>query len=166
MRRGFVAGVGAAVAIGVGAVTWLEGPGRAWSLAHDPQLYYRCLPFKWYAVKANVPGSVPERDTLVKFENPQQVVQFTGEFNLIKIVAAVAGDEWRIEDNKVWINEELWGALHLNDSLAPEDRGRPGRWIVPEGHVLVMGTNPSSFDSRYWGPLPTAKIIGRAYALL
>jgi conjugal transfer pilin signal peptidase TrbI len=28
-----------------------------------------------------------------------------------------------------------------------------------------MGETTDSFDSRYWGPLPQAQVIGRAYAL-
>lgn len=164
-RRGFIAGMAGTVMLAIGGVTWLEGPGKAWSISYDPQLYYWCLPFKVYAIKTLEAGHVHERGSLVHFHPPQNVEQFTEEFDVIKIVAAVAGDEWRVEDEQVWINGELWGGMHLNEALAPEERVEQGAWIVPEGHVLVMGTTPSSFDSRYWGPLPTAKIAGRAYAL-
>lgn len=151
--------------LAMGGVTWIEGPGKAWSISYDPQLYYWCLPFKVYAVQAVEAGHVHERGNLVLFNRPLNVEQFTEEFDLIKIVAAVAGDEWRVEDEQVWINGQLWGGIHLTDAVAMEDRVENGASIVPEGHVLVMGTTPSSFDSRYWGPLPIEKIAGRAYAL-
>ena len=34
---------------------------------------------------------------------------------------------------------------------------------IPKGFYFMMGDNrPNSFDSRYWGPLPESKIVGRA----
>ncbi len=40
-----------------------------------------------------------------------------------------------------------------------------GTIVVPAGHWFMMGDNRgNSLDSRFWGPIPTSWIIGRAFA--
>jgi type IV secretory pathway protease TraF len=63
----------------------------------------------------------------------------------------------------------------LRDSrrMASDELGRPlhampsGSYVVGDGEVWILsGHDPRSYDSRYFGPVPTANIRGRAVPLL
>jgi conjugal transfer pilin signal peptidase TrbI len=47
-----------------------------------------------------------------------------------------------------------------------QPEGRYSRELdLAQDDLWIMGATRDSFDSRYWGPLPSHQIIGRAYAL-
>lgn len=145
-------------------VAFFETTKGQWTLATDVQKYYRCLPFEWYYVE-NGPVEKPVRGDLVRFEAPEHVEQFDGTFELIKIVAAVAGDSWRIDENELYINGRRWDSLHLITKIGLNIGDLDGEGVIPENEIYVLGTNPSSLDSRYWGTLSVEEINGRAHAI-
>lgn len=76
-------------------------------------------------------------------------------------VVAVGGDRIRFTRGRVVRN----GARETRRSIR---RCRPGECTyrraitVPAGHVYLAGDNrPSSDDSRFWGALPVAQVLGR-----
>lgn len=155
------------VAIGFGSViTALEASAGKWVLATDVQKYYRCLPFEWYVVTELNTPFVAMRGDLVRFQTPEDVERFTGAYEAIKLVAGVPGDRWEIRDDRLYVNGDEWGPLHLMSSLGLARGSLDGSGVVPEGQVFVLGTNPSSYDSRYWGPLDTSYITGKAHVVL
>ena len=120
---------------------------------------------------------LPKRGDIVVFK----AVDNSGHF-LVKRVIGLPGDE-------IFIDER--GFIQINDSpfiyqevssekedffIYKEDNGvkqyqvqfseasgqSPYEIKVPEGHIFMMGDNRNfSADSRYWGPLPLERIMGK-----
>lgn len=123
------------------------------------------------------------------------VFRFPGDtsVNYIKRVIGLPGDKIVYRDKKLFINgnpmpqapagdytytesgdhlifarrlqEQIDGTAH--DILVSEGAG-PGllEFAVPEGHYFVMGDNRDrSNDSRYWGTVPEANVVGRAFLI-
>ena len=63
-------------------------------------------------------------------------------------------------------SEKLGETEHRMMTQATQDPGREGTWQVPEGSYFAMGDNrDSSLDSRFWGFVPEANLVGRAFVV-
>jgi len=80
---------------------------------------------------------------------------------LIKRVIAVEGDKIDIRDGNVYVNDVLLDEPYVKGITPGMDMSYP--YIVPEGHVFVMGDNrENSLDSRSFGPVSMNSIEGKA----
>jgi conjugal transfer pilin signal peptidase TrbI len=164
-RRRWWAGVALAVAAAAAVAGTLERLDGRFRLALDAQRFYACLPFDVFVVDTR-PTRPVERGTLVQFAPPAVAKEFVRTIDVVKIVAAVAGDRWRIDRDELYVNDRLWGRLHLLARLNLGPGALDGAGTVPPGHVLVLGTTPSSYDSRYWGPLPLSAVRGIVHVVV
>ncbi len=107
----------------------------------------------------------PQREDVIVFVYPQDPSK-----DFIKRVKALPGERVEIRNKQVYINgerlEDPYG--HFEDTSGsmrnPRDNFRS--FVVPEGHVFVMGDNRDySHDSRFWGPVPIDDILGKAFIL-
>jgi conjugative transfer signal peptidase TraF len=88
---------------------------------------------------------------------------------LLKTVAAIAGDDVTISPSGVNVNGRI-----LRDSrpLAIDRAGRPllswprGHFHIARGAIWLHADHERSWDSRYWGPVPTRNVLAKAVPVL
>jgi signal peptidase I len=130
----------------------------------------------------------PERGDVVVFRYPKDP-----SVDYIKRVVGIPGDTIGYFDKLVYINGKpagqvpagvyagtgsgvsMSGASRRMEQLGdrqheilvmPRAPGLEGEYIVREGEYFVMGDNrDNSNDSRFWGPVPEANLVGKAFRI-
>ncbi len=123
-----------------------------------------------------------QRGDIVVFHYPVNPAQ-----HFVKRVIGIPGDRIRLINKRVFVNGVPLKEPYAQFSRSANDLFRDnfprldvaagetpdwwvqlgklvedGQLIVPQGHYFVMGDNrDDSYDSRYWGFVPQANIIGR-----
>lgn len=78
---------------------------------------------------------------------------------LIKRIIGIPGDTVRVSDGHVYVNDQQLVEPYIKEAT----RGEVREVTVPAGSVYVMGDNRNnSSDSRRWGPLDIASILGKS----
>ena len=88
--------------------------------------------------------------------------------NFIKRIVGGPGDTISIIKGRVIRNGKTTSEPFISDTCANDNGAActlPKTITIPPGHWFMMGDNRGeSDDSRFWGPVPTAWIIGPAFA--
>jgi signal peptidase I len=107
----------------------------------------------------------PRPGEIIVFEFPNDPTK-----DFIKRVVAVAGDTISHNNNQLVINGKAMKELYTQYLPIPDlrmetDRRSFGSKTIEPHHYFMMGDNRNnSQDSRWWGPLPSWRLIGRAWA--
>ena len=110
-----------------------------------------------------------KRGDIVVFTPPADWIQEDGT-PFIKRVIGVGGDKREIRDGSVFVNGTQLNEPYLF-AATPGDPPQPttvngdrSTWFVPAGELFLMGDHRSnSADSRMFGTVPVARVVGRAW---
>lgn len=144
--------------------------GERWRLAIDTQRR-QCLPWTTYIVSVGRPAEIRRGDVMAYFPGGRMGHGFDewidarndayGRF-AVKIVGAVPGDELVIKQDVAYVNGREIGKMDLVAKLGKKPGGFDREERVPDGQYLMIGTEPRSYDGRYWGFIERKDVIGRA----
>lgn len=107
----------------------------------------------------------PERGDVIVFRYPEDRSK-----DFIKRLIGVPGDQIQVRDKRVYVNGSLYQnphEMHKDPQIMPRElnqRDNFGPVTVPANAYFVMGDNrDNSYDSRFWGFVPKADLVGRAF---
>ena len=141
------------------------------AIAHAPSLVWNAsasAPIGLYRVTSGA----PERGDLVLISPPKSIAKLAAERRylpagvpLIKRIVAITGDDVCVFDGAIIINGEIAAR-----QLEADSEGRPmPLWnecrALTDDEIFLILPPTGSFDSRYFGPVPRAQIIGRLVPL-
>lgn len=108
-------------------------------------------------------GQRPQQGAACDSPTPEE-----SNINFIKRIVGGPGDTISIIKGRVIRNGKTTSEPFISDTCANDNGAActlPKTITIPPGHWFMMGDNRGeSDDSRFWGPVPTAWIIGPAFA--
>jgi signal peptidase I len=130
---------------------------RVPSLAMEPTLHAGARVF---AVKY-MRGS-PGRSDIVAVHPPASARERCGTSGVyVMRIVGLPGETLQEQKGRVYIDRQLLRERYVEQ----RDTSNGRRVRIPKGSYFVLGDNrPGSCDSRRWGPVPRASIIGRVIA--
>lgn len=106
----------------------------------------------------------PKRGDIIVFKTPPlAAVRCGAGGTFVKRLIGLPGDVWSEQDGYVYINGKRLNEPYIQAGRR-DDRTIP-RIRIPKGQYFFMGDNrASSCDSRSWGTVPRANLIGKVFA--
>lgn len=104
----------------------------------------------------------PARGDIVIFRYAGDTSKF-----FIKRIVGLPGETVKIIGNKIFIKKDGQEFSELKEEYITEIFNANNEWKIDSDEIFVMGDNRNnSLDSRYFGPIKTNSVIGRAYLRL
>jgi signal peptidase I len=162
-----------AIAIVLAIKAWIVNPYRIPSSSMEPTLHCArpdpgcesSFSDRVLACRFCYRISSPQRGDIIVFKTPPLAqVRCGAGGTFVKRLIGLPGETWSEKNGYVYINGK-----RLKEPYIQADR-RDNRTIrpikIPAGHYFMMGDNRnSSCDSREWGTVPRANLIGKVFAI-
>lgn len=140
---------------------WFKSP---ITIGFDPN-DERCLPDVHVALLVKQSTARAERGDLFYWE-PSGALSQIKQAYILKRVSGVPGDRLQIKGTDVLINGEVVAqGLPLVDTTKVPLNAFERDEVIPDGKFFMTGTHPLSNDSRYWGYLESAAVVGKGYKI-
>lgn len=137
---------------------------RRFMLGIDGQAV-RCLP--WQAFLVDRWRNPPRRLRFVAFRARGLAPLIADGTVLVKQLIGMPGDRMRVRGGRFRINDVDYGRLDptiLARLGAHSGDDGPER-VLADGEYALLGTHPAAFDSRYYGAVTAAQVLGEATPL-
>jgi signal peptidase I len=166
--------IAGAIAIVLGVKQFVVNPYRIPSASMEPTLH--CAPHDAGCEAPRFSDRVlanrlvyhfkePERGDIVVFDTPPQAAVRCGAGGtFVKRLIVLPGETWRMENGVVYINGRRLVEPYIEPGRRDID-GRPTQTVPPDHYVMMGDNRNSSCDSRTWGPVPRANLIGKVFAV-
>jgi signal peptidase I len=107
----------------------------------------------------------PKRGDIIVFKTPPAAETRCGAGGtFVKRLIGLPGDEWEERNGFVYINGKRLDESYIKPMRRDSRTIAPMR--IPRDHYFMMGDNRnSSCDSREWGSVPKANLIGKVFAI-
>lgn len=130
------------------------------------RLIRSCLPWDVFYWKKPDQAIELKRYDIVMFPAKNMKPYFQDGSIIIKMVAGLPGDKVSIREGNVYINgiyidDVRDGSFSLKKPMNFWDK----EYVLGPDEIFVFGSEPRSFDSRYWGPYPKHLVRGHAVVL-
>ena len=171
--------IGGAVAMVLAIKAWVVNPYRIPSSSMEPTLHCArpgddCEAHSSDRVLANrliYHFRSPHRGEIIVFKVPQRVKKSgcgRGGETFVKRLIGLPGDHVHEDETGfLWINGRKLNEPYIQPARRAQDRSNRNRtWIVPPHSYFMIGDNrDQSCDSRAWGQVPRANLIGKVFAI-
>lgn len=159
----------------IGEIRWIPSGSMKPTLIEGDKVFISKMEmFKSKPKQGDIMVFYPPFETLEK--TPIKIFKrltglFCEDIAYIKRVIALPGQKFEIREeengmHQVYINDEPLHEPYVKNPLDYthcDETMLCGPTIIPENHYMMLGDNRgNSKDSRYWGPLPEDKFIGKA----
>lgn len=125
----------------------------------------------WYRIVPVAEAGALQVDDIVLARLPAAVVAFAAQRRylsasvpILKRVGAVAPQAVCVQEQQLRIDGDIVATVRTHDgALRPMQAWTDCRRLLDGELFLLSSTNPASFDSRYFGPVDAAAVLGVAY---